>query len=57
LYKSIEEIIGNRARGGDGVKRTPLMDHANEVVQKIIGGTSGKAWCGSNARSTKFGGK
>ena len=55
LYKLIEEIIGNGARGGDGVKRSPLMDHANEVVGKIIYGASGKAWCGSSARSTRFG--
>jgi 1-acylglycerone phosphate reductase len=55
LYRSIEETIANRTRGEDGVERSSLMEHANEVVKKIVNGKSGKLWCGARAGMTKFG--
>ena len=55
LYKPIEELIANRARGHDGVKRMDTMEFANKVANDIIGGASGKIWCGSNAGGVRFG--
>jgi 1-acylglycerone phosphate reductase len=55
LYKPIENIIAERTRGNDGVKRMPLMEYANKVAANIIRGASGKIWYGTSAGGVKFG--
>ncbi|TVY33838.1 Short-chain dehydrogenase [Lachnellula subtilissima] len=53
LYKPIEALIANRARGGDGHPREETEKYAKDVVDDIISGKTGKVWRGGNATSTK----
>jgi 1-acylglycerone phosphate reductase len=54
LYKPIETIIHERARGGDGVPRMDTMEYADQVVTDIISRSGdGRFWCGTNAEKTK----
>jgi len=55
IYKHIEEIIHQRACGIDGAEREPTIKYANNVVEDIIGGATGKVWRGARAGSVKFG--
>lgn len=54
IYKSIESVIGGRARGHDGAKRTPTNEYAKLVVDDILAGNSGKVWRGASAGGVKF---
>ncbi|KAK1143258.1 hypothetical protein N8T08_006958 [Aspergillus melleus] len=56
LYKAIEGTVAARARGEDGHARMGLMSYAEEVVSAIVGGKSGKVWCGENAEATRLAG-
>ncbi|KAH9988479.1 putative hydroxybutyrate dehydrogenase [Xylariaceae sp. FL0662B] len=49
LYKSIENVIVNRAQGGDGMPRMDTTDYATAVGDEIIKRTTGRFWCGQNA--------
>jgi 1-acylglycerone phosphate reductase len=54
MYTSIEQIIGDRARGFDGAKRQPTREYAEAVVDAILAGKSAKVWKGANAGGVKF---
>lgn len=54
MYKSIEGIIGDRARGGDGSKRESAQEYAENVVKDILAGKTGKVWRGGGAGGVKF---
>lgn len=53
LYKEVEELIANRARGGDGHPRDDTDKYAKSVVNDILSGKIGKIWRGGNAIATK----
>lgn len=53
LYRSVEEVIAIRARGGDGHPREDTEMYAKDVVDDILSGKTGKIWRGGNALSTK----
>jgi hypothetical protein len=55
IYKPIEDLIADRARGNDGVGRMDRTQYAEYVVGEIIKGKSGKIWQGNNASGVKFG--
>lgn len=57
LYKSIEDIIANRAQGNDGVTRMETIEYAIGVTDKILlpGRTTGRFWYGFNADATRMG--
>ena len=55
LYKPIEETIGSRASGNDGVKRMPVDEYANKVVNEICRGSTGRCWFGTTASVVKYG--
>lgn len=55
IYKPIEDTIAARACGHDGVERMDTMAYANQVVNKIESGASGRVWLGTNAAGVKFG--
>lgn len=48
-YKLIESTLAKTVRGIDGVPRTPLMTYANNVVDNILGGATGRVWLGERA--------
>lgn len=54
MYTSIEQIIGDRARGIDGAKRQATNEYAKVVVDAILAGKTGKVWKGANAGRVKF---
>lgn len=54
MYRSIEDTIANRAKGGDGRPRTQPGDFAKQVVADILGGANTSIWRGSHASITKF---
>lgn len=53
MYKSIEQMGGDRARGIDGTKRESAEEYANGVVDFIVAGKSGRVWKGVNAGGVK----
>ncbi|KAL2751867.1 hypothetical protein ACRALDRAFT_2045111 [Sodiomyces alcalophilus JCM 7366] len=55
LYAPVESTIRDRARGHEGAPRTEADDYAQRVVAEIIGGRTGKFWCGASAGAVKFG--
>lgn len=55
LYKPVEKLIFDRARGHDGVPRMPLAEYSEKVAGDIIQGTTGKIWCGAGESASKFG--
>lgn len=55
IYRPIEDKIAARASGHDGVERMDTMAYANQVVNKIESGVSGKVWLGTHATAVKFG--
>jgi hypothetical protein len=54
LYKPIESLIAERARGNEGVKRMALDNYADKVAGDIIQGVSGRIWSGTSEGAKKF---
>ncbi|KAJ5190657.1 uncharacterized protein N7498_009642 [Penicillium cinerascens] len=52
-YKAIENTIAQVVRATDGMTSTPLATYATEVVDNILGGTTGRIWVGERAESAK----
>lgn len=55
LYKPVESLISDRARGKEGAPRMEAADYAERVVSEIIKGKTGKFWYGASAGMVKFG--
>lgn len=53
LYKSVEETIIHRAKGGDGMPRMDTIEYAIAVVDEIEKGKSGKFWYGQFAEMVR----
>ncbi|KAF2686804.1 NAD(P)-binding protein [Lentithecium fluviatile CBS 122367] len=53
LYKPIEDIIGSRARGNDGMPRMDTNEYATAVVDAIAKRTTGRFWYGEHADLVK----
>lgn len=59
FYKPLEETIRHRIQEkdgvyNDGVARMDTMQHAKNVVGKILGGATGTIWCGGQAGELRF---
>jgi len=52
-YKKIEDVIANRARGGDHYPRMPTAEYSTAVVDAITSRTTEKFWYGTNAENIK----
>ena len=52
-YKTIENTFAQVVRATDGMTRTPLATYATEVVDNILGGTTGRIWVGERAEIAK----
>jgi NAD(P)-dependent dehydrogenase (short-subunit alcohol dehydrogenase family) len=52
-FLPIEDTIVNRAQGGDGHARMATDKYAEDVVDDILRGATGRIWHGNNAASTK----
>jgi 1-acylglycerone phosphate reductase len=53
LYKSVEETIITRAKGGDGMPRMETLEYAKAVVDEMEKGKSGKFWYGEFAEMVR----
>lgn len=59
LYKPLEELIHQRMQEkdgvyNDGVARTDTAQHAQKLADKILAGTTGSLWIGSQAGAVNF---
>lgn len=59
IYKPVEGLIHDKIQEkdgvyNDGVARADTMQHAKELADKILGGTTGTIWCGGQAGGVKF---
>lgn len=52
-YKSVEDTIVSRAKGGDGMPRMDTVEYAKAVVDEIEKGKSGKFWYGEFAEMVR----
>ena len=53
LYKSVEDTIVCRAKGGDGMPRMDTAEYAKAVVDEIEKGEPGKVWYGQFAEMVR----
>lgn len=53
LYKSVEDTIISRAKGGDGMPRMNTAEYAKAVVDEVEKGKSGKFWYGEFAEMVR----
>ncbi|KAJ5595244.1 uncharacterized protein N7459_001452 [Penicillium hispanicum] len=53
LYKAVEPTMRAIAQATDGRGRMPLMTYANQVVDNILNGVTGRIWVGEHAEAAK----